>query len=126
MTAIFANLKELFTPQESVRKVNFDDAGFTILGGRESVRGSWSSVIEVFAYKDDRFTIDDICIGFRFDAAGAFWWISEDYVGYRAVLEELPQRFSGIRTDWFLEVAHPAFAANRTTLWGETWHALKK
>jgi len=126
MTAIFANLKELFTPQESVRKVNFDDAGFTILGGRESVRGSWSSVIEVFAYKDDRFTIDDICIGFRFDAAGAFWWISEDYVGYREVLEELPQRFPGIRTDWFSEVAHPAFVENRTTLWGETWPAPKK
>jgi len=106
---------------EVPREVCFDDTGFTVYGGEKPVRASWAQVLEVFAYKDDRLTFDDICVGFRFEEDGSHWWVSEDYVGYEALMDELKKRFPGIRTDWFAEVSSPAFARNRTTLWGAHW-----
>ena len=89
----------------------------------EEKKGSvhWSDAVEVFAYKLDRGSVDEICIGFRVDSAGTHWWVSEEFTGYREFIEELVRRFPGIRTDWFSEVAYPAFVENRTTLWGESW-----
>lgn len=104
------------------RFIKFDATGFAITeDGMPEVRGDWASVREVFAYKLDLFSVDEICIGLRYDSTGMHWWIGESYAGYKDFLEELPHRFPGIRTDWFAEVAHPAFVENRTTLWGETW-----
>ena len=71
------------------------------------------------AYKLDIGMYDEICIGFRVDSGGTYWWVSEEFVGYREFLEELSRRFPGIRADWFSDVAFPAFVENRTTLWGE-------
>ena len=44
-------------------------------------RVAWSEVLEIFAYKEDRFTFDDICLGFRVREDGTFWMVSEDFVG---------------------------------------------
>jgi len=126
MTTLLSKLKKRFSRQEPPREVSFDDEGFTMLGEKEPVRASWDRVREVFAYKIDLFAYDEICIGFRFDASGAHWWVGEDYVGYRQFVDELPKRFPGIRTDWFADVAHPAFVENRTTLWGELWSPPKE
>lgn len=78
-------------------------------------------VKEVFAFKQDRLTYDDICIGLRFDSIGSYWWVAEDYLGYSEFQRELYRRFPGIREDWLTEVAMPPFAEKRTTLWGEKW-----
>ncbi|MEM9481379.1 MAG: hypothetical protein AAGA58_17145, partial [Verrucomicrobiota bacterium] len=78
----------------------------------------WKQVKEVFAYKDDVFAYDIICLGFRTDDKGTFFWIDEEHDGYRDFEENLPEYFPGIRTDWFREVAFPAFATNVTHLWG--------
>ncbi len=88
---------------------------------KKPVRGSWTMVLEVFAFKQDRLTYDDICIGLRFDGTGSYWWVAEDYLGYSEFLKELNRRFPGFRVDWLSEVAKPPFAEKRTTLWGETW-----
>ncbi len=104
------------------REVRFDGDGFSVFEEEEkksSVR--WSDALEVFAYKIDLFSVDEICIGFRVDSAGTHHWVSEEFTGYREFLEELSQHFPGIRTDWFSDVAFPAFVENRTTLWGEAW-----
>ena len=99
-----------------------DDAGFTVVeDGKTLARVLWPEILEIFAYKEDRGTCDDICLGFRVSDDGAFWMVSEEFIGYKNMVAELERRFSGIRTDWFADVAFPAFAQNRTTLWGQTW-----
>ncbi len=80
----------------------------------------WSDVREVVAFKEDRFAYDEICVGFRTDDSDSYRNVTEEFVHYRELLEELPRRFPGIRTDWFSDVAFPAFVPNWTTLWGES------
>ena len=109
------------TTDWSERVINFDDTGFAVVIADRppEFRCDWVSVREIFAYKIDLFSVDEICVGFRFDDAGTYWWVGESYTGYQALLDELPRRFQGIKTDWIREVAFPAFIENRTTLWGE-------
>lgn len=103
------------------RTIQLEADGFSVVeaGEPEAVRCRWADVREVFAYKLDLFSYDEICLGFRLDAAGRHAWVGESYTGYRELLAELPRRFPGIRTDWFSDVVHPAFAENRMTLWSE-------
>jgi len=119
---LLTRIREVIGPLKETRRVLCDESGFTLVEhGKTLTRVAWSDVLEIFAYKEDRFTTDDICLGFRVHEAGTFWMVSEDFIGYKELLSELERRFSGIRTDWFADVAFPAFAVNRTTLWGHTW-----
>ncbi len=79
----------------------------------------WDSVIEVFAFKRDLFSVDLICIGFRVDTEGTFYEIDEEMSGYNDVVKFLEMPFDGINVDWFSEVAHPAFETNLLSLWGD-------
>lgn len=98
--------------------VTFDHQGFLITKeGSSDVRGEWADIREIFAYKTDFWSYDEICIGLRFDQSGNHWEVAESCRGYREFLDELARRFPNMRTDWFAEVAYPAFAVNRTTLW---------
>lgn len=122
MQKLLTRLREAFSPAKETRQVVYDESGFTVVEhGKTLARVAWAGVLEIFAYKEDRFTTDDICLGFRVHEDGTFWMVSEDFIGYKELLAELERRFSGIRTDWFAEVAFPAFVPNRTTLWGQTW-----
>jgi hypothetical protein len=122
MHAFLSKLKKRMSRQEHRRVVKCDDEGFEVFEeARSQARVRWSDVLEVFAYKMDLFMYDEICIGFRVSADGTHWWVSEEFIGYRELIEELRHRFPGIREDWFSTVAFPAFVPNRTTLWGESW-----
>jgi hypothetical protein len=119
---IRAKIQNLLSTAQPRREVRFDDTCFTITEEhKEQVIGNWAMVQEVFAFKQDRLTYDDICIGLRFDSTGSYWWVAEDYIGYSDFLEELYRRFPGIREDWFGEVAQPPFEEKRTTLWDVKW-----
>jgi hypothetical protein len=122
MRAFFSKMKHRLSRGFPKREVRFDDVGFSVFE-EEKMKSSlrWSDTVEVFAYKIDLFSIDEICIGFRVDSAGTHHWVSEEFTGYHEFLEELSRRFPGIRTDWFSAVALPAFVENRTTLWGAPW-----
>lgn len=124
MRSFFATLKRRLIYREPRREVRSDDAGFEVLvDGRPTSRVQWTEVLEIFAYKDDLFSYDEIRIGFRFAADGSYQSVGEDFVGYRELLAKLTSRFAGFRENWVCDVAFPAFAANRTTLWGEPWAA---
>jgi hypothetical protein len=115
-------IREALGPGREGRQVICDESGFAVVErGKTVARVVWSEVLEIFAYQEDRFTTDDICLGFRVHRDGTFWMVSEDFIGYQQLIAELERRFPGIRTDWFAEVASPAFSPNRTTLWEQTW-----
>jgi len=100
------------------RTVRFDSDGFEILMKEEvQVRVLWAAVVEVAAFKRDLFSIDEICLGFRLDGEESFWRTGEEDIGFREFHSEVEKRFPGIRTDWFHEVAVPAFKENWTSIW---------
>jgi hypothetical protein len=122
MRTFLSKIKRRLSRDFPKREVRFEDVGFSVFEEEEKKWFfRWSDAVEVFAYKVDLFSVDEICIGFRTDSAGTHYWVSEEYIGYREFIEELSRRFPGIRTDWFSDVAFPAFVENRTTLWGEPW-----
>ena len=100
-------------------RLHFDGRGLRIEPKQGAIaRLEWGSVLEVFAFKEDVFACDIICIGFRTDDVGGYFKIDEDCEGYGSLLDFLPRMFPGIRTDWFPDVAFPAFEPCVTTLWG--------
>lgn len=80
---------------------------------------SWDSVLEIFAFKRDNFSVDLICIGFRIDNKGVYFEIDEEMKGYKELESFLPTRFKNIEKEWFTDVAFPAFETNLVSLWGE-------
>jgi len=78
---------------------------------------AWADVSVVVAFKEDWFTTDEIHLGFWSPEKDRFERVNESAVGYDELLAALPDAFPGIRTDWFMEVAFPAFEVNWTELW---------
>lgn len=98
----------------------FDELGLRVEAqGANATALRWDDVKEIFAFKDDVFAYDIICLGFRLDDAGTYLKIDEECEGYKELLDFLPAVFPYIRTDWFAEVAFPAFATCLISLWGE-------
>jgi len=97
----------------------YDATGFSVgVPGQQSVRVEWQHVVEIFAFKYDLWSYDKIVLGFGLAGDDEkIVEVSEEADGYSGLIAELESRFPGIRTDWVSEVALPAFAENRTTLW---------
>ena len=82
---------------------------------------NWSDVREIVTYKVDLFGFDLICIAFRITDEPEYWEVSEHDINWNAFCDLLQSQF-GI--DWpraWLHVVFPAFAANRTIIWGDPW-----
>jgi hypothetical protein len=94
--------------------ISLEPDGFTTASGTFV---AWKEVREVVAYKEDWWTTDEICLGFRRNGETGYDRVNESAEEYDQVLAALPEVFPGIRTDWFFEVALPPFAENRTQLW---------
>ncbi len=115
---LLAKIRSWKAPEPAKRTVRFDSTGFEIVVKEEAtVRVLWASVVEVAAFKRDLFSIDEICFGFRREGEQDFWRTGEEDNGFKEFQSEVEKRFIGIRTDWFPEVAHPAFRENWTSLW---------
>ena len=129
ITAVLLKLiKGLLRHQPSRCKILFDDAGFTVIHETtQKFRIDWSDVCSVVAFRDDFFSNDEICIGFRcVDDDGPHRWVKEDHHGYRRLLKELTGRFDGIRINQLSELPSPYHAQQWTLLWGEPWSPVEK
>ena len=93
--------------------------GFSISDNGPKHVLAWDSVKEIFALKLDMGTHDTIRLGFRTSDNGAYLEIDEDVVGFGELVVEIERRFQLLEKNWWTKVAFPAFAMNRTTLWGE-------
>ena len=81
----------------------------------------WADVKEIITFKIDAYVIDHICIGFRTRDEYDYEVACEEHENWNTLCDHLQTQF-GI--DWakcWLHVLFPAFAANRTTIWGEPW-----
>ena len=81
----------------------------------------FSEVKEVFAFKRDLLTIDQICFGFRTGDDGTYCEVDEHMSGYDALLKALEIKYEIKLEHWFSKVAFPAFEKNFTSLWGEPY-----
>lgn len=98
----------------------FDGLGLRVEApGADVTALRWDEVKEIFAFKDDFFACDIISLGFRLDHVGRYLKIDEECEGYKELLVFLPTVFPDVRTDWFADVAFPAFATCLISLWGE-------
>jgi hypothetical protein len=73
--------------------------------------------------KEDLWSYDEICIGIQLNNSEDYFKITESFSGYKEFIQFLESRFSGIHTDWFTEVAFPAFAHNLKILWKKEMQA---
>ena len=90
------------------------------LGGKEVQELlRWDEVDAAFAYKQDCYAFDMICIALC-DAKGqARVNVSEKDAGYQLLIHELPKHVIGfpLPEEWFQRVAFPAFEMNWTQLY---------
>src|SRR6266705_3546875 len=100
--SIFVKMK----PNKSApREIILEPSGFLVAEfGKTVAQVSWSTIKEIFVFKQDMLTHDLICVGFRVDNEGNNWEVTEDFVGYKDLQVELARRFPGIRIDWFADV----------------------
>jgi len=74
-------------------------------------------VEEIVAYKIDALTYDHVCLAFRRAGDSSFLVVGEDTPGWNELNDQLRHAFGISSNEWFGQVAIPAFAENRTTLW---------
>ncbi|MGC4049818.1 MAG: hypothetical protein QM757_09930 [Paludibaculum sp.] len=100
-----------------------DDLGISLTrpsrAGMPQHRIAWHEIGAVFAYKQDCYTVDQICLTVVDLSGTARLVISEDDGGYQHLVEQLPNHLPGCLTpgDWFHQVAFPAFETNWTELY---------
>jgi|GEM_PF-3504000 len=94
-----------------------DEIALQIKGQEEEVvTFAWTDVEEIHAFKRDLFTVDLICIEFLLGENQAVE-IHEGMVGYHDLQPWLQKKFPEIDSNWFADVAFPAFATNYKVIW---------
>lgn len=117
---IFKTIKNLLIDNRKEIIITFDEQRMYYKRNEKVIEKlSWESVLEIFAFKRDLFSVDLICIGFRIDDEGVYFEIDEEMQGFKELEIFLPTRFKGIDKNWFTGVAFPAFETNLVSLWGD-------
>ena len=117
---LFYNIKDLLKDNRKEIIITFDDEHmYYKRDDKIEEKLSWNSVLEIFAFKRDLFSVDLICMGFRIDNEGVYFEIDEEMKGYKELGLFLPTRFKDIEKEWFTDVAIPAFETKLVSLWGE-------
>ncbi|HZZ78151.1 MAG TPA: hypothetical protein VFE62_06515 [Gemmataceae bacterium] len=82
---------------------------------------AWTDVVRIVAFKQDWWTVDCICLAIA-TADGTTTEVNEEMDGWEALVEALPKNLPGSKpwSEWFLQVAFPAFATNETLIFERT------
>jgi hypothetical protein len=95
-----------------------DNVSLSVKRDEQEVRMEWAWIEEIYAYKMDLFTTDMICLSLISTTGKLALEIHEEMAGYhdmQAYLERMLPRYSA--SDWFSDIAFPAFAENRKLIW---------
>jgi hypothetical protein len=95
--------------------LELSDSGFilTLRGERTAV--DWSEVEEIWAFKRDLFTVDQICLQFKLTERPPVL-VTEDDEGFSA-LEDALQKLPLAESKWREKVTFPAFAENQMRIY---------
>ena len=87
-------------------------------GGKNISYMAWREVDRVFVYKQDAYTVDVIYMAFA-SGSGKVLEINEQMRGWKYQIEDLPNYLPGCKpfTEWFMDVAFPAFEMNMTEIY---------
>jgi len=108
-------------PMCASRRISLANGGFVISqDDTELAYVRWESVAEIVVWKNDLFSYDEICIGFRLQEDDRIHIITESDQGYSGIQSELVRHFDGVSDDWWRDVAFPPFAENMATIWKRT------
>jgi hypothetical protein len=110
--------REPDVPQGSLRR---EADGFLVQAktGGAPARVRWDEIIEVRAFKMDLISRDLVCLSISAGKGGVASrsiQLHEEMPGWYTLLEELQANLPGCRTDWWAEVAFPAFATNERVI----------
>lgn len=114
-----------FQPGRKVvyREVVCDLSGVSVVErrGERAVeeKVAWEDIAFVFAYKQDCFTYDKICIALADASRNVRMQVTEDDAGYKMLIEQAPAHLPGCLApeDWFMRVTFPAFETQWTELY---------
>ncbi len=116
---VLSKLRRLLSLRKyTERSIKYDADGFNVYFDgvlAKSVR--WDEVLEIVAFKQDLFSFDSICFGFRCDDSGVYESVGEHEVNFDNFSRLVVARFPGFQTDWYATVVQPPFVENWTTVW---------
>ena len=102
-------------------RIVVDDAGASVVDAdtqRQLWRIEWAAVKEIVGWKDDVFSYDIMCLGFRTTDADQYYVCDEEYQGWEELTAKVDQVFSLQGSSWWSRVAFPPHARNWTVVWG--------
>ena len=76
----------------------------------------WTGIRAMFAYKIDRYVVDDISLDVFCDNNESFH-VTEESPGWYQFLENIAAQFPSIDKDWHIEIAAPAFETKLTLIY---------
>jgi hypothetical protein len=105
-------------PKRPLKRLEVTDDGLALFeNGRETYRFRWTDVSKVETYKRDLFSVDMICLDFAVDADQRVYMTHDEMDGFSELSSRLTQYFPSIASDWWNEVAVPAFATKHRILY---------
>ena len=103
----------------------YTDDGFIVKTKGGDQNTLWSEVTSMVGYKEDRFTIDNICLDIFCDSDKGFK-ISEETSGWFMFLDHSKKQFPSIDKSWEVEIATPAFETKMTLIYDRQNRSLQE
>lgn len=102
----------MFFRKKKLPEIAILPAGFKV----NDIVVDWSQIASIKGFKLDLLTHDMICFAIEVDGNDRYIQVSEEWVGFKELAEELESRFA-FPEDWWDVVAKPPFKTNETLLY---------
>jgi hypothetical protein len=110
--------KKLRQPKSEPKRLEVTDTGLALFeSDHEVYRFRWADVSKIETYKRDLFSVDMICLDFLVAAHEIVYMAHDEMDGFSELSGRLTHYFPSIPSDWWSEVAFPAFATKHRILY---------
>ena len=101
--------------KKRIEKIELTENGFLINYDEEITEFRWSEIEKLTGFKDDRLTVDDICL--KVESNNKTAYATEEFIGWRNFINKMLNEFPQIDKNWEGIIAKPAFERNETELY---------